>query len=125
MNQMFPDAINDDGTIDIVKIIGRGARKYRYFLMQLKNLDTTAGGSINVEEKQKIIENTLENLVNNPGFLDGSISSVANKRTSDYLRDELKTTGMRRGLDEISNPEIASAFYDSDVASTITQVVVY
>lgn len=119
MHQMFPDAINADGTIDIVKIVGRGARKYRYFLMQLKQLDTQVGSTITAEEKQRLIENKLDELVNNPGFLDGSISPVANKGTADYLRDEITTTGKFRGTDEISNPEIASAFYNADVARSI------
>ena len=119
MNRLFPDAINKDGTIDIVKIIGRGPRKYRYFLRQLKELDNEVGGNITLEQKNTLIENQLDDLVNNPSFVNGKISPMYKMGTDHYLKQELATTGRHRGLDELTNPEVASAYYDTDAGNNI------
>ena len=119
MNAMFPDAINKDGTIDIVKLIGRGPRKYRRFLMELKKLDTKVGRQISKATKDKLVEGVLDGLVKDPSFMAGKTGEGATKGTNDYLQAELKTTGLHRGMDEISNPEVASSFYNADVARSI------
>lgn len=119
MNTLFPDAINKDGTIDIVKLIGRGPRKYRRFLMELKKLDVKVGKVISNETKQKLAEQTLEGLVSDPNFRAGNTGDIARKGTDYFLKKELATTAKHRGQDEIGNPEIASAYYNADVAKSI------
>lgn len=119
MNSIYPDAINDDGTIDIVKIVGRGARKYRYFLTQLKNLDTKVNSPITPLQREELVNNTLEQLVKNPSFINGTINPTHRLTTNDYLKRELQTTGRMRDQNEISNPEMASAFYNVDVANNV------
>lgn len=119
LNRLYPDAINDDGTIDIVKIVGRGARKYRYFLMQVKNLDKKVGSTITYEQKNEAIEKTLNNLMKDPDFLAGTKDGIDQKGTSYFLKKELSTIGKYRGEEEISNPEVASSYYDPATASQI------
>lgn len=121
MNKLFPDAINDDGTVDVVKIIGRGARKYRYFLNQIQKLDKKyVNNVISFEQKQSEIENILNSLMKDPEFLKGSKDGIDEKGTGYFLNRELSTVGKYRNEEEIANPEIASSYYDP---TTATQVV--
>lgn len=114
LNSMFPDAINEDGTIDIMKVTLRGVRKYRYFMKKVKDLDKETGIRT-VEEKDKAIENILNNLIKDGNFVNGKVGGVENKGTQDYLMAELKTVGAQRGEDEISFPELSSAYTNPEV----------
>lgn len=121
MNSIYPDAINTDGTIDVVKIIGRGPRKYRYAMMQAQALDKQVGnGTMSFTRKQQILENQLRQLSSDPVFMAGAKDNIDSKRTTDYLRDELNTVGRYRGEDEGLNPELASSYFNSGVAQEIT-----
>lgn len=119
MNSLYPDAINDDGTIDIVKIIGRGPRKYRYFLSQVKNLDNRINGTVTYEQKRNEIDNILQSLMKDPEFLSGNKNGVGEKGLDYYLKKELSTVGLYRGNDEITNPELASSYYDPALAKEV------
>lgn len=119
MNSLYPDAINDDGTIDIVKIIGRGPRKYRYFLAQVKNLDNDTTGTVTYEQKQDKINEILDTLMKDPEFLIGNKNGVGERGLDHYLKNELATTGLYRGSNEISNPEMASSYYDPALAKEV------
>lgn len=109
LNSMFPDAINKDGTIDIVKVSLRGVRKYRYFLNKVKSLDTHKGIR-NVEEKDLAIEQILNGLIKDGNFMNGSVGPSAKKGTHEMLSQELDSVGKSRGVDEISYPEVASSY---------------
>lgn len=118
LNSMFPDAINEDGTIDIMKVTLRGVRKYRYFMKKVKDLDKETGIR-SVEEKDKAIENILNNLIKDGNFVNGKVGGVENKGTQDYLMAELKTVGAQRGEDEISFPELSSAYTNPEVYAKV------
>lgn len=109
LNSMFPDAINEDGTIDITKVALRGVRKFRHFTKKIKDLDE-AGGIRTVEEKDLAIEKILQQLISDGNFVNGKVGGYENKGTADYLMAELKTVGAHRGDEEIAFPEIASSY---------------
>ena len=118
LHSLFPDAINKDGTIDILKISTRGVRKFRYFMKQIKKLDDSFGINT-VEQKDKAIEGILNKLVSDSGFMNANDGYTSGTSTHEYLLKELKTVGASRGLDEISYPEIASAYTSRDAGVNI------
>lgn len=118
MNSMFPDAINEDGTIDITKVCLRGVRKYRHFMKKVKDLDKNTGIR-NVEEKDKAIEQIINNLIKDGNFLNGRVGPGVDRGTHNFLMAELKTTGASRGPDEIGYPELASAYTNPEVYAKI------
>lgn len=118
LNSMFPDAINDDGTIDILKVASRGARKFRHFIKKVKDLDDQFGINT-VEQKDKAIEQTLDALMKNSGFVNANGGKTAGISTRDYLSQELKTVGKARGMDEINYPEVASAYTSADAGQNV------
>lgn len=118
MHSMFPDAINKDGTIDILKVSTRGVRKFRYFMKKIKDLDDQFGIRT-VDQKDKAIEGILDNLIKDSGFINANGGYAAGTSTRDYLMQELKTVGASRGLDEINYPEVASAYTSRDAGVNI------
>lgn len=118
LHSLFPDAINEDGTIDILKVSTRGVRKFRYFMKKIKDLDDTFGINT-VEQKDAAIEGVLNNLIRDSGFVNANSGYTAGTSTRDYLMKELQTVGASRGLDEISYPEVASAYTSLDAGVNI------
>lgn len=118
MNSLFPDAINKDGTIDVLKISTRGVRKFRYFMKKVKGLDDTFGINT-VKQKDQAIQGILDGLIKDSGFVNANSGYAAGKSTHDYLMEELKTVGATRGMDEISYPEVASAYTSRDAGVNI------
>lgn len=124
MKSAFPDAVNDDGTLDILKISTRGVRKYRHFLNAIKDWEMNFKGSdvlITKNQKETKIKDILSSLVEDPMFMTG------NKNVSGglahYYQQEIETTGKLRdgdGTSEITNPEMASSFYDPNLADQVT-----
>ncbi len=112
LNTLFPDSINEDGTIDLIRLISRGTRKYRQFLSELDKLNDDL--SINsVQEKYAAMEGVLRDIHFGRGTLSGSGYSL-----SDYLKKELANTGKQRGDDEGSYPEVASSYLDQQAYTT-------
>jgi hypothetical protein len=118
MNSMFPDAINPDGTIDILKVSTRGVRKFRHFMKEIKKLDDQFGINT-VQQKDKEIENILDRLVADSGFMNANGGSTAGTSTREYLLKELQTVAKSRGPEELNYPEIASAYTSADVGQNI------
>lgn len=118
MHSMFPDAINEDGTIDILKISTRGVRKMRHFMKKIQTLDDRFGITT-VAQKDKAIEGILNNLIADSGFMNANGGATAGTTTRDYLMEELKTVGKARGNDEMNYPEVASAYTSADVGQNI------
>lgn len=118
LNSLFPDAINDDGTIDILKVSTRGVRKFRYFMKRIKELDDNAGITTG-QQKDQAIRRIADNLMKDAGFVNGNSGYAAGISSRDYLMKELKTVGASRGMDEISYPEVASAYTDKDAGVNI------
>lgn len=109
LNSLFPDAINKDGTIDIMKVSTRGVRKFRYFMKKVKDLDNNISIR-SVEQKDTAIENILDDLMRDSSFVNANGGFTSGMSTSQYLMEELKTVAKDRGTDEISYPEVASAY---------------
>lgn len=118
MHSMFPDAINKDGTIDILKVSTRGVRKFRYFMKKVKDLDDRFGINT-VQKKDKAIEGILDSLMQDSGFVNANGGYAAGVSARDYLMEELKTVGASRGLDEINYPEVASSYTSRDAGVNI------
>ncbi|QZA70733.1 hypothetical protein AH04_260 [Erwinia phage AH04] len=121
MHSLFPDAINPDGTIDILKVSTRGVRKFRHFMKEIKNLDDQFGIRT-VEQKDQRIEGILNNLMADSGFVNANGGSTAGTTTREYLMKELKTVGKARGMDELNYPEVASAYTSADAGQNIKPV---
>ncbi|QDH47024.1 hypothetical protein PQC06_gp145 [Aeromonas phage LAh10] len=109
LNSMFPDAINQDGTVDITRVALRGVRKYRYFLNKVKSLDEGSRFR-SVGEKDLAIERILNGLIKDGNFMNGSVGPAGKIGTYEVLTKELGSVGASRGSDEISYPEVASAY---------------
>lgn len=118
MHSLFPDAINPDGTIDILKVSTRGVRKFRHFVKKVQGLDDTFGITT-VQQKDAAIENILDNLIKDSGFMNANSGNTAGISTRDYLMEELKTVGASRGEDEISYPEVASSYTSADIGQNV------
>ena len=118
MNSLFPDAINEDGTIDITRLSLRGVRKYRHFLSKVKDLDKNTGIRT-VEEKDQAIEQILDQLIRDGNFVNGRGTRAEGKGTKEYLDAELRSVAASRGEDEIAYPEVASAYTDPEAYSKI------
>lgn len=118
MHSMFPDAINPDGTIDILKVSTRGVRKFRHFMKKIQELDDRIGITT-VAQKDAAIETIANNLMADSGFVNANGGYTAGISTRDYLMEELKTVGKSRGMDEINYPEVASAYTSADAGMNI------
>jgi hypothetical protein len=118
MHSLFPDAINEDGTIDILKVSTRGIRKFRHFIKKVQTLDDQIGITTPTQ-KDSAIENILNQLISDSGFMNANGGNTAGISTRDYLMEELKTVGKARGENEISAPEIASSYTSADIGNNI------
>lgn len=127
MNSLFPDAINKDGTIDIVKLVNRGVRKYRLFLQNVKNLDNLStkmssnpnNFTMTNKDRDIAVEGILKNLVNDPEFMNDGYNNFG---LDHYLKQDLGTVAGVRGENEILHPEVASSYYDVNAAKNIVPV---
>ncbi len=113
LNSLFPSAINSDGTIDLMRLVGKGTRKYRAFLEKVKALDDDLSITT-VQEKTNRIAAIAENINFN-----GDLVAGIGLGTSDILKAELDSVGNYRGKDEGAYPEVASAFLDKKAYSEV------
>ncbi|UPT53967.1 hypothetical protein [Vibrio phage phiKT1019] len=107
LSKTFGDVVNEDGTIDLARMMTRGVRKFRHFVKEVKKLDDAAINS--PDEKFDAIEQRLKDF--RPG--DGNAYDVPLKT---FLDKELNTVGGIRGdgSEEPNNPERHSAYLDKD-----------
>ncbi|UVD32191.1 hypothetical protein [Vibrio phage phiKT1028] len=108
LSKTFGDVINEDGTIDLARMMTRGVRKFRHFVKEVKKLDDAAIDSPN--QKLDSIEEKLRNF--RPG--DGNTYDIPLEK---LLNKELSTTGRIRGdgSTEQNSPERHSSFLNQDV----------
>lgn len=104
LHTLFPNSINSDGTIDVVKLLMKGPRKYRFFLDAVKKLDDNSQITT-LQEKQSAIERILGGISFSNEVLTGDGLGV-----SDLISKELAGTGKVRGAEEGAFPELASAY---------------
>lgn len=120
MHSLYPDAVNEDGTVDILKVCTRGVRKFRYFMKKVKELDDVSGVRT-PEDKDKAIQGILNKLVRDSGFVNANSGFAAGTSSRDYLMQEMKTVGAIRGGDqeEMSYPEVASSYLSADIGRNV------
>lgn len=108
LSKTFGDVINEDGTIDLARMMTRGVRKYRHFVKEVKKLDDALINTPN--EKLDAIEDKLRTF--RPG--DGNAYDVP---LQTLLDRELNTVGRIRGdgTEEPNFPERHSAYLDQDI----------
>ncbi|QAU04224.1 hypothetical protein [Vibrio phage 2 TSL-2019] len=107
LSKTFGDVVNEDGTIDLARMMTRGVRKFRHFVKEIKKLDDAAINSPN--EKLDAIEQKMKDF--RPG--DGGTYDTTLQQ---FLDKELNTVGKIRGdgSDEPHTPEKHSAYLDKD-----------
>lgn len=117
LSKTFGDVINEDGTIDLARMMTRGTRKFRHFVNEVKKLDDEL---INTpEEKLDRIEAKLRDFR-------ASDADAYDVSLQNYLDMELNSTGRIRGAgeEESVQTEKHSAYLDRSVyesaASTAT-----
>lgn len=121
MHSLYPDAINEDGTVDIMKVCTRGVRKFRYFMKKVKELDDTTGIRT-PRDKEKALQGVLNKLIRDSGFVNANSGTTAGMSSKDYLMQEMKTVGAIRGgqNEELSYPEVASSYLSADVGRNVS-----
>lgn len=122
LRHLMPDSVNDDGTIDLMRLVNKGVRKHRLMIKRLAELDNgaiTVGDRVlsaenisTVEEKIRAQQVAIETLE----FTDDVLSGDP---TSDYLEKEMSTVSKYRGPEEGSHPEQDSPYVDTDAFRNI------
>lgn len=112
LNSMFPDSINKDGTIDLIRLVSKGTRKYRQFLDELEQLNDDESIQ-SVQDKFDAMNRVLTNIQFGSDTLAGSGYSL-----SDYLKKELDGTGKYRSNQEADYSEEASAYLSQTAYQT-------
>jgi len=102
LSSLVPDAVNADGTVDLVRWITKGVRKHRVMLKRLAEMDrdtslTTAERKL--ERAQQIIEEIT---------FDQSVT--AGNPSQDFVAAEMNSVGKYRGDDEGNYSEQDSAY---------------
>ena len=106
LNKLFPDCINTDGTIDLMRMVMRGTRKYRYMIKKLAEIDNEAIRS--ADQKHDRLKKLAEQVQFNSDVTSGL-------PTDDYLRQEMGTVGKWRD-GEGSFTETESSYLNKSAA---------
>jgi hypothetical protein len=104
LSTLFPDTVNADGSIDLMRLILKGARKNRYMLKHLANLDDQGVGT--PQDKYRREREIIENLNFDSATLSGFNSL-------DHQVQEYNSVSQYRGDNEANFPETASAYLDA------------
>lgn len=113
LQELMPDVIVGDGTIDLMRLITKGARKHRYLLNALAKLDEASPGSADGKliSAKKVIENATKNI-------DTGITS--GYPTKQFVEKEMASVGRYRGPGEGANPEGQSAYHKQSAYSSVS-----
>lgn len=87
LDKLFPDCINDDGTIDLMRLVMRGTRKYRYLINKLAQVDNESIRT--VDQKHERLKQLVEQATFNGAVISGN-------PTADYVAREMGTVGRYR-----------------------------
>ena len=103
LQTLMPDVINKDGTIDLLRLVTKGARKHRFLLKSLAKLNkaNVKDGKGKFEAARKIVEAAS-------GQIDNDI--LIGSPSYDFVRNEMTSVSAYRGPDEAANPEAQSAY---------------
>lgn len=91
MRMLIPDSVNEDGTIDLMRLVMKGTRKHRVMLRELARLDNET--ILTVEQKIARSRQILEEVEFDEASLAGSPSQ-------DYVVQEMNTVGRYREGEE-------------------------
>jgi len=78
LNRLYSDVVYADGTIDLFRLITRGARKHRYQIQALKDADENwpEGNTLTVKEKSTLVRNLMaraaQEIGSNPSVVSGN-----------------------------------------------------
>jgi len=111
LNKIAPDVINSDGTFDLMRFLGKGARKHRVLLSRLAEMDNDPTITT-VEQKLNRARQILEEVTFDQSVLAGSPSQ-------DYVEKEMNTVGKYRGDQEGLYVEQDSAYLDQNAYNNI------
>lgn len=104
LNKIAPDVINSDGTFDLMRFLGKGARKHRVLLSRLAEMDNDPN-LLTVDQKLNRAKQILEEVT-----FDRSVT--AGSPSQDYVEKEMGTVGKYRGDQEGLYVEQDSAYLD-------------
>lgn len=110
LSMLMPDAINADGTIDLMRLVMKGTRKHRVMLKKLAELDNSAAAT--PEEKLQRGKQLIEEL----RF---SADTIRGRPSQEYVEREMGTVGKVRGDSEGNYPEQDSAYLNKDAYNNI------
>lgn len=116
LTKMYSDVIYEDGTIDLFRLVTRGARKHRFQLKALSDFDSNLanGSNISVRQKFDLIRNLMEQTTADLGT---STSVNQGEPTYPQIKKYQQTVGAYR-TDEGLYPEGQSAFLNQGVYSS-------
>lgn len=115
LNRLYSDVVYEDGTIDLFRLVTRGARKHRFQLKALADYDNAVadGTEITVKQKNNLVRNLMERAAqeinNNPSVANGN-------PTQETITKYVNTVGAYR-TDEGLYPEGQSAFLNQNIYS--------
>lgn len=110
LRQLAPDCINDDGTIDLMRLVMKGTRKHRVLLAKLAALDNETLNS--PDEKYDRVKQVIEEVQFSNDTLIGSSSQA-------YIEQEMNSVGKVRGESEGNYSEQDSAYLTKDAYENI------
>jgi hypothetical protein len=114
LNQLIPDCVNKDGTIDLMRLVMRGTRKHRVLLAKLAQLDNAALAT--PADKLDAIKKVVENV-------QFSSDTLAGTSSQSYIEKEMGTVGKVRGATEGNFIEQDSAYLKQGAYTNINDVV--
>lgn len=116
LNRLYSDVVYEDGTIDLFRLVTRGARKHRFQLKALADYDNNLpeGTTITLKQKSNLIRNTMERAAEDLG---GNQSVNKGDPTYDQIQKYYATVGAYR-QDEGLYPEGQSAYLSQNLYSS-------
>lgn len=108
---LIPDAVNTDGTIDVMRLIMKGTRKHRVMLSELAKMDNEAL----LTPDQKFLR--AQQLLEEVNFDD---TVWAGNPTADFIEKEMNSVGKFRGDTEGNFIEQDSAYQNENAYNNVT-----
>jgi len=113
LNKMYSDVIYEDGTIDLFRLVARGARKHRFQLKALSDYDNNLanGSTMSVKQKYTLIRSLMEQTTMELGT---STAVTQGSPTAPQIEKYVKTVGAYR-TGEGLYPEGQSAYLNEKI----------
>jgi len=105
LRMLIPDAVNDDGTIDLMRLVMKGTRKHRVMLRELAKMDNEV--LTTPDEKAQRAKQIMEEVEFDEVTMAGFPSQY-------FVEQEMQTVGKYRGDTEGQYVEQDSAYLNQD-----------